>query len=247
MDEERDFRSFVQQDKIDAYREADAFFYEEVMILNEYIRYMDEIVDFPFDVFVDDDLCYFFNIAILSFGESVFIRLARMLIDTSGDSHTLRQFKNQIRKDMVRPDKLEWFDQHQKSVNFDKRTEVLLEKADLIRDKYIAHSVKQPPEVNLGFEELHELRDALNCLYDALFWDPFGIACGKRPEHFSKQKYMASRCPERILDFVAISNPILRESEEAPAIWLHRRQNLDDRQRKALNHYRQKFGLSVLE
>jgi hypothetical protein len=229
-------------------------FFNFLVELNIDIYIVEHILAFPVDLFSGGHAegNIFFSRIIDNFADNSILLITKLVKD-DGESarkpvYNLRQFKNKIRE-ALREEHKDSFSRRFQTVDFEKRTDSLLEKAKTIRDHRIAHhtpgifranfaQTTQP--VRLLFEEIKELRDALNDYYEAL---TFGAECFMLPSTYQDNKSDV----DEVLDGFAKNSAILNMPELSPERWKYQRQYLTDEEIAHLDRYRKKFGLSEIE
>jgi hypothetical protein len=228
-------------------------FFNFLVELNIDIYIVEHILAFPVDLFSGGHAegNIFFSRIIDNFADQSILLITKLVKDygTSGTKpvYNLEQFKNEIRN-ALREEQKDSFYQRFRAVDFAKRTDSLLEKAKTIRDHRIAHhtpgifranfaQTTQP--VRLLFQELKELRDALNDYFEAL---TFGAECFMLPSTYQDNKSDV----DEVLDSFAKNSTILNMPELNPERWKYQRQHLTDEEIAHLNRYRKKFSLSEI-
>ncbi len=217
--------------------------------MNKIIYLAEQIIEFPFDLFIPRDNQIFLTIVMNSFHDSAILTITRLATDQAGDLFTLDRFKNRVRE-LIKPEFKSAFDSRLRAARFDNEVRSLLAKARDLRTHRIAHITRDFASGGVmlfrpNISELKELRDALNALLDALAFNvEFGmlpIPYDCRVIHPKGSNYKTDI--EEILDGFAKNSFFLNMPERHPERWKYRRPHLDDDKVRILNHYRRKFNL----
>lgn len=235
------------------YKRGMEMFYDQLISLNVNIYIVEQIVEFPFELFVAPGETTFFRQVVSNFGEASLLIISRLASDTNQDSHTLSQFRNWV-LEQVKPEHRLAFQERLKRSRFDKEIRAMLKKAKLLRDRSIAHLTKAPlPEdfskgIRLDLPEIKSLRDALNGQLEALSFNTehmmlpidyhprvqYPVGSNHRPDI------------EKLLDSLVRDSGLLDMAEREPEQWHYRRPHLNETQVEQLNQYRRKFGLTEI-
>lgn len=241
-------KDVILNDGLAEYEKGMSFFYSELAALNTIIYIAEQVMHFPFHLFVTADKTIFFSMVMRSFYESALLIITRLATDQAGDLYTLPRFKNMIRE-LVKPEFKNSFLVRLKKVSFDKETDTLLKRAQELRNHGVAHTTQAwilgSAGTPLNISELRALSDALKGLLDTLSfnveykilplpYDPRAI----RP----KGKNLKTDI-EELLDCIAKDSYVLNMPETHPERWRRRRPGLAEDKIKQLNAYRRKFGL----
>jgi len=226
------------------------FYLQQLVPLNESIYYVEQILAFPFDLFSDFDLSAFFRVTVDNYRTAILLGITRVAADSDSGSLTLPKFKNRLPK-LIRPEFRDAFQVLLREARWDRRTRKLVAKAGDIRNKTIAHldadaSLRRSQVSGLSFDEVKDLRDALNDLLDTVFYKPFGVeAMMLTAQHHPNVTHPPGSKPdiERLLDLIVDASDVLRMPEKVPESWQYYRVNLTSHQLERLNEYRRKFGL----
>jgi hypothetical protein len=233
---------FGDGDSRNEYLRGTNFFFNELVRLNTNIAIVEQVIQFPFELFFIETPT-FFRYVIANFMDMSLIIITRLATDNGKDVYTLRWFKNRVVRKLIKPEYKELFQNALKEAKFDKRTHDLLEQARRLRSKYIAHLSREPdPTIPpIDFEDLKILRDRLNSLLEALtpnrahLFLPF--------PYYSKVKNRSKSDIEEILDRMAETSHILHMPEKNPVIWRNYYEQLTESEIGQFNFYRKKFGL----
>ena len=225
------------------------FFYSQLIELNVDIYILEHVLQFPIELFSDRDpeKSIFLVQVIDNFLDQSILIITKLVRDQDYRGkrvHTLSKFKKQV----VQHTKDEYREALQRLLrnsDFGKKTARLLEKAEHIRDKRIAHFdpcfFREPfnraiRSEFLLFSEIKVLRDELNTFFEAL---SFGAEYDMLPSTYKNN----TSDIEWILDGIARSSNILNMPEENPDRWQHERHRLTEDELSQINLYRKKFGL----
>jgi hypothetical protein len=245
-------KDVLEETRIKEYELGMNFFHSELVELNVILYLAEEIVHFPFDLFVYRDNTLFFSTVMRSFYESAVLLITKVATDQKGDLFTLLQFKNKIR-DWVKPELKKEFDAHLKNLRFDAEVKNLLEKARGLRNHRIAHTTQEfiSGGVTLyrpDIYELKKLRDELNSLLDAL---SFNVEYSKLPLQYDSRVIHPKGSNyktdiEEILHSIVKDSNLLSLPEENPERWERRKSRLTVEELETINRYRRKFNLEAV-
>jgi len=245
-------KDVLEDDALVEYEEGLSFFYSELVGLNVNIYILDQVAQFPFDLFVPRDDRIFWDMVIRNFFSAGVLTITRLATDNAADLHTLISFKNRIRQ-LVKHEYKQSFDTRLRQARFDRETHALLESARQLRVNSIAHTRKnRVPEgaesIRINFSELKALRDALNLLLDALSFnvENMVLPIPYNPKVLHPAGSDARTDVEKILDCLARDSYLLNMPERNPERWRHRRERLSDEAIRQVNSYRQKFNLPAV-
>lgn len=231
-----------------AFEEYDAgmgFFFSDLVDLNTIIYLAEQIIAFPFDLFLSRDDQTFFSVVMHSFYDSVVLTITKLATDQAGDLFTLLRFKNRVR-DMVKPEYRDAFDARLKEAGFDSETQAMLAKAKDLRNHRIGHTTREFVAGNIklfhpSISQLRDLRDALNSLLNSL---AFNVEYSMLPIPYDSRVIPQRKTDiEEILDGIAKNSSFLNMPERYPERWKYRRPNLDGDRLRMFNEYRRKFDL----
>jgi len=219
------------------------YFHDKLSILHHDVYFVQQIADFPFDLFIKPYDDYFLRLVADNFIQMAILQITKLTTDSGGDARTLRQFKN-FMDAAVKDEYLADYRKLMKKAKFNPRIEKLIAKAKDLRDKHIAHSVGERVDV-LTFSEIKEITRELTNLYEVasfsteyryliLAYDPTlqnPAGTDPRPDI------------ERILDSIARESSVLNEPETNPVAWPYLRQGWSPTMVEQFNRYRRKCGL----
>jgi hypothetical protein len=162
----------------------------------------------------------------------------------------LLRFKNKVRQSIKAQYKAA-FDKLLREVRFERQVKEALDKAQELRSGRIAHSLEdmvlgKTEEPLVRFGDLMELRDHLVAILEAI---AFNVDHMMHPMQYSSRVQhpagVDSRSDiEELLDLIAEHSPALHLPEEQPEVWNAQREVYPERELRAFNEYRRKFGLS---
>lgn len=235
------------------YHRAMKAFFSHLVELNINLYIVERVFAFPIDLLSGGDRgkSIFFTQVINNFLNQSILLVTKLVYDQGHGKqkpvYTLRQLKNKVNK-FVTDKRREELIQQLDIVDFEQRTDTLLEKAGKIRNHRIAHFT---PETILGsfdqttqperllFSDIKALCDALNDYYEAL---TFGGDCHMLPRSYKNNNSDI----QWLLDSAAKNSLILNMPEQEPDQWVYTRQRLTKEEVGQLNHYRRKFGLEEI-
>jgi len=243
-------REVLHEEAIPEYERGMDFFYlGQLVPLNANIYIIEQVLEFPFELFVSPEDTIFFRLLVDNFYNTGLLTITRLATDSGKDLYTLLQFKNWVAQ-QVKDEFKEDFQKHLKQAKFDKKTQEMLEKARGLRNTSVAHIKRDLVLGNieqdrLNFVELKALRDALNVLLKALSFNkerlmlPIQYHLGVvHPAGADSRSDI-----QRILDNIARDSNMLNLPEKNPHHWAAFRKNLSEENLRTINKYRAKFGL----
>jgi hypothetical protein len=223
------------------YKEGMDFFYGQLARLSLSIYYIDQIVEFPFRLFISrPEEITFFSLVIHNFIEAGLLVIMRVTQDEK-EEYPLIKFKNKVRQ-VIKPEYITLLDKQTLEVSFDAGARALLKQAKRLRDK--RNALLDDVDISesstflkaIGFSDLKALRDELNALLKAL---TFNGNYSRRPIQYEPDI-------EHLLDSVVKNSPLLEIPEKQPEQWADYKATLSDEEFTWLNRYRQKFGLPAV-
>lgn len=241
---------FLKAEDLPKHAEQMAYFHMKLSELHHNVFFLQQIIDFPFDLFVMPGSDLFLRIAIHNFLQVSVLQITKLTTDSGGDARTLKQFKN-LMSSAVKEEYLADYRKLLKKAKFKPRIDELIGKAKNLRDKQIAHSVTPGPGDRLDpltFEEIKEIVTELTNLFEVasfnteyryltVSYDPavqHPAGCDPRPDI------------QRILDSIACESSVLHLPETNPIAWPHRRESWSPRMLEQFNRYRRRCGLPEL-
>jgi hypothetical protein len=232
-----------------AFEEYDAgmsFFFSDLVDLNTIIYLAEQIIVFPFDMFLSRDDQTFFSVVMHSFYDSAVLTITRLATDQAGDLFTLLRFKNRV-WELMKPEYRDAFEARLKEASFDIETKSMLAKARDLRNHRIGHTTRDFVAGNirvfrLNISQLRDLRDALNSLLNSL---AFNVEYGMLPIPYDSRTLRQNEKTdiEEILDGIAKNSLFLNMPERQPGRWKYRQGRLIGDKLKSFNHYRRKFNM----
>jgi AbiU2 len=231
-----------------AFEEYDAgmgFLFSDLVNLNTIIYLAEQIIAFPFDLFVSRDDQMFFSVVMHSFSDSAVLTITKLATDQAGDLFTLLRFKKRVRE-LIKPEYRDALDARLKEARFDSETKTILAKAKDLRNHRIGHTTQDFVDGNIrlfrpSISQLRDLRDALNSLLNSL---AFSVEYSMLPIPYDSRVLPQQKTDiEEILDGIAKNSFFLNMPERYPDRWKYRRPNLAGDRLKGFNYYRRKFNL----
>lgn len=241
---------------LETYRNGVKAYWEKVIHLNTNVHILEKLNGFPWAVFTTRDKRIFFAQTFENFMNDSVV-LANSILGDEQNNKTIINFMGVIRKDLVREDFVNSFQQHQKETkarvnlaNLKKRGG-LLDRLNLWRSNVIAHFKEwrlsqngPPPDVTrITFRELLLIVETINTLFHALSFNEEYLAYKMEynPSVIHNHPYHTDI--EDILDSLAKDSDRLNMSEKYPEQWVYLRQVLEQDEIEIINKYRVKFGL----
>lgn len=226
------------------------FCHLQLVHLNANIYILDQVLRFPFRIFVPGDRSLFFRFVFENFFYASLLIITRLAADQGAEFFTLPRFKNKIRF-AVKGSYRDVFDELLREVRFNNQVNILIKKTRDLRSLRVAHSTEEfvfgiAEEPLVRFEELKELRDHLVSLFDAL---SFNVDHLMYPIQYSSRVQQGQGFDQRtdieeLLDLIAENSFALRVPENNPDEWEIQKEFYTERELDAFNEYRSKFGLS---
>lgn len=236
------------------YKQGMDFFYlQQLVPLNLNIYYVEQIIQFPFELFVEPEKSIFFRVVVDNLIITGLLIITRVATDKKGDVYTLPRFKNDVRK-MLKPEYTSLFDERMKTVRFDSETKAILNQARELRNERIAHIdraiVSGISNIDtLNFLDLKKLRDALNSLLDALSFNTESrmLPMQYDPEVRHPNSIKHTTDLDDILSSIARDSYLLNMPEKHPIRWTRQKRRMSLDKLKLLNKYRIQFNLPELD
>jgi len=244
-----DVKEILREDSLPEYEKGMNFFYSQLVHLNTTIYILDQIIKFPFKLFVVPDKTIFFNVVIRNSFDAGILIVTRLATDQGNDLYTLIHFKSRVRE-LIKSELIDLFDERLRKYRFDKRIATLLTKVKKLRDERVGHAKQDvvlgvSEGAQMDFSELKSLRDALNSLLQALSFNMYymmlPVPYDPQVQHPVGSNHQTDI--EEILDSIALNSAVLQMPEKNPTKWTHWRTEFTDFEIGQINSYRRKFGL----
>jgi hypothetical protein len=229
-------------------------FYDELFRFNTTTYILERIFEFPFDLFADIGEVSFFNMIVFNFFNAAILSITRLVTDTEGEGHCFRVFRGKLTTAWIKPEYKQVLHNHLRKIHEYERgdIEILLNKLELIRDKYVAHLSREYVSGEIHFEQVElrdllEIRDGLNEIFHILRLDD-DSRCMLLPfQYDSNCSHGVGVDPrsdiELILDDIVQRSVLLHMPETNPIGWQFQRTIYSENEIDQINHYRRKFGL----
>lgn len=234
---------------IEEYQRGMEFFFKELVNLNFDIYIVEQILNFPFILFVGPEKTIFFSRVVDNFLNTAILTISKVATDNGTDLFTLRGFRNRVLQ-LVRSEYQSEFRSMLRQSRFDPTTEEMLQRARNLRNGRIAHATQAlafliPEQDRVDFREIVHLKDILNNQLDVLSFNTenmmLPIEYDPRVQHPKGIAHTSDI--EDLLNSVAHSSYLLHMPERQPEVWAIQRTHLSEMQINQVNHYRKKFGL----
>ena len=236
--------AFLKADKLEQYEAEMAYFHGRLSELHHNIYYVQHILDFPFDLFVNPVEDLFLRFVVHNFFQVSVLQITKLTTDSGGDAHTLSHF-NTFMNSAVKDEYLRDYRDRLKESKVNPRIERLIATATRLRDKTIAHWVPTDKMDTLTFDQIKDIVAELTKLFDVA---SFATEC-----HYLSVYYdPAARPPagadsrpdiERILDGIARDSDMLHLPERSPEAWPHAFKTWSAVKVERFNRYRRRCGL----
>lgn len=235
---------------IEEYQRGMDFFFYELVNLNVDIIVVEQILNFPFSLFVGPEKKIFFSRVVDNFLNAAILTITKIATDNGADLYTLRGFRNRVLQ-LIRAEYQDEFRSMLKQSRFDQTTEKMLQRARNLRNDRIAHATKAQAfrireQDRVDFREIIHLKDILNNQLDVLSFNTehMMLPVEYDPGVQHPRGVIHKTDIEDLLDSVAHNSYLLRMPEEKPEMWTIQRTRLSEMQINQVNHYRRKFGLT---
>src|SRR5258708_5408993 len=233
---------------ISTYKERMEYFWPQLIRLNNNLYVVEQILYFPFKLFVDSiQEVPFFLLVRENFLDMSVLIINRLLNDDTERGYTLRAFKNKVMENALPLYKAE-LAQRTSLIDLKKLKEIL-KKVREIRNDRIAHAKDDfafslDPKDQLAITDIMILRDRINELFDIL---SFSEHWGKTyPCYDPNNSSAADADIVKVMDNLAFTSPLISLPEREPEYWLIRRNSLTEADIKLIKHYRWKLGWSQI-
>ena len=234
------------------YEKGMAFFYSEIKEMNTNLYLVEQIISFP-PIFIEEwlpnrfyFLLQFMNNAILM----SILTIHKLISDNAEDVFTMTTFQQKIRKELLKPEHRELFQNVLKD-NRQGKKEIneIKSKASEIRNKRLAHLTntyfqqswdKTIQQTNLDFLEIRDLSYFVNYMF---FSFAFGRGYTLLPECYATVQPDQKTDIETFLDYIAQHSEILNLPESDSERWKEERSKLSNKELQDINRFRAKFNL----
>jgi hypothetical protein len=233
----------LKADALEKHQNEMAYFHHKLSELHHSTYFIQQIVDFPFDLFVLPAEDLFLRMTLDNLAQVTILQITKLTTDNGKSAHTLGRFKTFMEtavKDEMQAD----YRRAMKEARFKPRIRGLIEKAKNLRDLQIAHSVSDYVDA-ITFTEITEILAEMTKLFEVASFDAeyryliFSYdPTIKRPPDVDRRTDI-----ERILDGIARDSPVLHEPERNPVAWPYLRQGMSPQKVEQFNRYRKKCGL----
>lgn len=242
----------ILPDYVQEYRDGMNFFFRELVWLNTDIYFVEQILAFPFDVFVVPEQTIFFRRVVDNFLDNGLLTVTKIAADNGVDLYTILGFRNRVRQ-MLIPSYQAAFQQLLRESRFDQTTNDILKRAKSIRNGRIAHFSQAlafhiPEQDRVDFSELQHLRDILNQQLRLLSFDTDHLMLFPEYSDRIQRANDTSHATdiEHALDSVAWNSPLTHMPEQDPLYWKIQKPHMSQRELDIINRYRKKFGLPIV-
>ena len=233
-------------------KEIDAIWLQ-VVELNSNLFLLEHISKFPFKLFLVRPPT-FWTLTGNALYESCVMCVWRMAVDADGDYLTAAQLKNAVLKNTVDAAAKLSLQAELKAVEFEKTLKAIKQKIRDLRHNQYGHFSRRViaptgasgaavPRVSLT--DLKTVRDRLNALLQVLALDTELMFLPL--DYDPKVQHPSNTDPRpdivELLDMIAFNSQIIRDPENNPELWEHRRKLMEQDELDALNLYRHKLGL----
>ncbi|NDJ76325.1 MAG: hypothetical protein GYB65_08695 [Chloroflexi bacterium] len=239
---------FVSLEAFAEYENSINWFYSELVRLNTTVYILEQIFDFPLDLF-GFHYSPFFRMLIDNFMQTAVLIITRLTTD-HGNKHTFDRFKNRLGS-LLKPEYHKQLKPHQESAkHILESIKQKLKSLRNFRNAYVAHLAEdfvsgKTSIKRFDLTDLQQIRDALNQLLHILSLKE-NHAYMMVPVDYSSEVVHPKGSQsdiERIFDSIARNSVILNMPEDNPSMWFFKKQRLTAETIAVLNSYRRKFGL----
>ena len=243
----------IKADWLPVYEERLERLWFQSVQLNATLYLLGKISEFPVELFALDQRL-FWSLVAHALYESSIMTIGRIVGDRRKNVLTLPRFREELVDHAVDDGARESLEQRLGAVEFEESVDQILEEVVHVRNDWIAHlkreAVAEAGDSGRGvtivpLDPLQAIRDAVNCLIDALTLD------GGKAHIYMEYSGMVEHPPgmdsrpdiEKILDMVVGASPTLRMPEEQPEPWRGFWEGLSEHERTQFNKYRLRHEL----
>jgi AbiU2 len=212
-------KEILKPEAVERHTAEMAYFHDKLARLHHRAFFIQQIVRFPFDLFVHPAEDLFLHMALHDLAQSAILQITKLTTDNGGDARTLPRFKNFMDRS-VKDEYLADYRLRLAEVRFKPRTETLIGKAKVLRDKQIAHAVSDQVDT-LTYSEIGEIIQELTRLFEAA---SFGteyryLTLWYDPDARRLNGMTQGTDIEKILDGIARDSSVLHIPETNPTLW----------------------------
>jgi hypothetical protein len=138
----------LKPEAIDKHKAEIAYFHNKLSELHHSTYFIERIIAFPFDLFVHPAEDLFLRMVLDNLAQVAILQITKLTTDNGRDAHTLGRFKT-FMDSAVKAELQADYRQVLKEAKFKPRIRELIDKAKMLRDTQIAHSVA--PNADRGF------------------------------------------------------------------------------------------------
>lgn len=225
--------------------------WNRIIRVHETIYTLEQMEEIPFDYLYSDIDMGFWRLVIMSFIDTVYLKLNSLVNDEGGDVLTLEKFKAEIMKQPWRlPEKKDLLCQFLKERKCDESIRSIKKRVKNIRDNIIAHQLIDWQSGKLksvlekvNFGELRTLFDATHSYFGALsFGSVYATLIGDLTPGIVGEQPRRT-CLDEVIDAVLRSNDFVKKPEVRGQYWQFDRDSMSDDELQLMNNLRKRIGL----
>jgi hypothetical protein len=240
----------LKEESLVEYRRGLDFFWVQLTRLHTDVFILQKIREFPWEFFCAPRTPVFFYRAVHNALDISILQIVKLVQDQGNDVFNLPKFKKKILLDYLRPEHERDLRAKLAECKFDEETRRLLQKAENLRDRQIAHFLQGDNfqlrlDDFLSLDDLKSLTKSITALFEVLSFGPRQRYLPMEYDPSIGHPDGTDTTPDivRLLDQVARESPILNLPETNPIGWGVRRLSLPQDYINQLNTWRAKFGL----
>jgi hypothetical protein len=235
--DEKTAEDIIKPEKLTQYRHELAHYHSRLSRLQHYIFFMEKIAAFPFYLFTNPASDQFLSITYESCGSLSILEIVKLARD-SDEKRTLRRL-NSFMMGAIRPEYLEAYKDRMRDADYTKKVNKLLDHAQSIRTKVIAHSLPLISDIApLWLSDTKEMVEEITKLFET--------ASFSTTYHYLGLAYESTEAPsdiDKILNGVARDSPTMHMPETNKAAWEGTRRFRTENWLADFNNYRRRLGL----
>jgi hypothetical protein len=241
---------------LDEYNQVMDAFHTSLYRLRTSLFIVDQIEEFPFDLFTTTDDRIFLSHVVMVFMDDALMTVYKLVVDDKY-SYTVQQLKNKIVEigGFIREEYRKSFLDHIEALYFEQKTKQVRSLVNALRNDRVGHSTRDwvLGKSTIPLLELTKFRDLIKAtqeLFNALCFTTDRRLLPVSYDPTVTHPHGADARPdiEKYLDSIAKDSYILNmpEDERFPGDWIEERKRLTPEQIEQINYYRLKFNLSQI-
>ena len=240
------------KEALDLYEKGMAFFHSQLEEMNINLYLVEQIISFPpilIEEWLPDNFYFLIKFVDNALNMSI-LTINKLINDDAKDLYTMTAFQQNIRKELLKPEKRAYFEEIlANNRRGKKQVRDIQRRVKEFRDKRLAHLTndffkqsfdKTMQQTRLDFLEIRDLSFYVNYMF---FSYAFGRGYTLLPPCYANYQPDHKTDIEAFLDGVAMNSKILNLPETDSERWKERKSTLTNEQLQEINRFRKKFNL----